>query len=321
MDSRSMKDYIKKFSLDNGALGNQGYSRVLLQLFGYPGHGKSSFINSCKYVVDDGPYKAHAKVAGSAEKPETMIRNAYELTETISLVDNRGCAKMNKDETGEIYAQLGNFLPLGCEVRWRPDYEDMVNIVLTADLVDRSADFIVPVFVYSANTQIASAEESELKEILTKAKKITGLFPTVVINRKLSDNLPDIQEKFRRMGVDNIFPVDNYTVEDHGKTRGKHEGILKCLYEIMRDVEFRMEETRNPGKEKMERKKILLEFAHYRGLEKVQKKLDTEIAKWEDLKKWITESRDPIRRIDLLTRMGVNVNLFNYWRQFLRVFE
>ncbi|XP_077129804.1 uncharacterized protein LOC143785033 [Ranitomeya variabilis] len=317
MDSRSMKDYIKNFSLDNGALGNQGYSRVLLQLFGYTGHGKSSFINSCKYVVDDGPYAAHAKVAGSAEKPETMIRNAYELTETITLVDNRGCAKMNKNETGEIYAQLGNFLPLGCEVRWRPDYEDMVNIVLTADLVDRSADFIVPVFVYSANTQIASAEESELKEILTKAKKITGLFPTVVITRKLSEHLPDIQEKFRRMGVDNIFPVDNYTVEDHEKSRGKHEGILKCLYEIMRDVDFRMEETRNPGKEKMERKKILLEFAHYRGLEKVQNKLDTEIAKWEDLKKWITGSRDPINRIALLRQMGVNVNPFSFFRKFL----
>ncbi|CAJ0936491.1 unnamed protein product [Ranitomeya imitator] len=221
MDSRSMKGYIRNFTLNNGPHGNQGYSRVLLQLFGYTGHGKSSFINSCKYVVDDGPYKAHAKVAGSAEKPETMIRNAYELTETIALVDNRGCAKMNKDETGEIYAQLGNFLPLGSEVRWRPDYKDMVNIVLTADLVDRSADFIVPVFVYSANTQIASAEESELKEILTKAKKITGLFPTVVITRKLSEHLPDIQETFRRMGVDNIFPVENYTVEDHGKNSGE----------------------------------------------------------------------------------------------------
>ncbi|XP_077128147.1 uncharacterized protein LOC143784155 [Ranitomeya variabilis] len=305
MDSRSMKDYIRNFTLNNGPHGNQGYSRVLLQLFGYTGHGKFSFINSCKYVVDDGPYTAHAKVAGSAEKPKTMIRNAYELTETITLVDNRGCAKMNKDETGEIYAQLGNFLPLGCEVRWRSAYKDMVNIVLTADLVDRSADFIVPVFVYSANTQIASAEESELKEILTKAKKITGLFPTVVITRKLSEHLPDIQEKFRRMGVDNIFPVDNYTVEDHEKSRGKHEGILKCLYEIMRDVDFRMEETRNPSAEKMERKKILLEFAHDRDVEKVQKKLDRDRAKWDDLDRWIRE-RNVITKGDLERWMMVN---------------
>ncbi|XP_073416597.1 uncharacterized protein [Dendrobates tinctorius] len=305
MDSRSMKDYIRNFSLNNGPHGNQGYSRVLLQLFGYTGHGKSSFINSCTYVLDDGPYTAHTKVAESEEYPETMIRNAYELTETITLVDNRGCAKMSKDETGEIYAQLGNFLPLGCEVRWRPDYEDMMNIVLTADLVDRSADFIVPVLVYSANTQIASAEESELKEILTKAKKITGLFPTVVITRKLSEHLPDIQEKFRRMGVENIFPVENYTVEDHGKTRGKHEGILKCLYEIMRDVEFRMEETRNPSAEKMERKKILLEFAHERDVEKVQKRLDRERARWDDLDRWIRE-RNVITRDDLVIWMTFN---------------
>ncbi|XP_073502168.1 uncharacterized protein [Phyllobates terribilis] len=305
MDSRSMRDYIRNFSLNNGPHGNQGYSRVLLQLFGYTGHGKSSFINSCKYVVCDGPYTTHAKVAGSEEKPETMIRNAYELTETITLVDNRGCAKMNKDETGEIYAQLGNFLPLGCAVRWRSDYEDMMNIVLTADLVDRSADFIVPVLVYSANTQIASAEESELKEILTKVRKITGLFPTVVITRKLSEHLPDIQEKFRRMGVDNIFPVENYTVEDNEKTRGKHEGILKCLYEIMRDVDFRMEETRNPGKEKMERKKILLQFAHDRGLEKVQKKLDGERARWEDLDTWI-KARNVITKEDMMLWMRVH---------------
>ncbi|KAM4026204.1 uncharacterized protein ACNLHF_026509 isoform 2-T2 [Anomaloglossus baeobatrachus] len=303
MDSRFMRDYFRNFSLDNGPLGNQGYSRVLLQLFGFTGHGKSSFINSCKYVLDDGPYTAHAKVAGSAEKPETMIRKAYELTENITLVDNRGCAKLSKDETGEIYAQLGNFLPLGCEVKWRSEYEDMVNIVLSADFVDRSADFIVAVFIYSASTQITSAEESELKDILTKARNITGLFPTVVITRKLSEHLQEVQEKFRMMGVENIFPVENYTAEDHRKTRGKHEGILKCLYEIVRDVEFKMEETRIPGKEKLERKRILLEFAHNRDLEKVQEKLDRQVARWEDLEKWIREGSETFTKEALLRRM------------------
>ncbi|XP_075174775.1 uncharacterized protein LOC142245714 [Anomaloglossus baeobatrachus] len=292
-----MRQYIRNFRPANGFQGNQGYSRVLLQLFGYTGHGKSSFINSCKYVLDDGPYTAHAKVAGSEEKPETMIRKAYELTENIILVDNRGCAKLSKDETGEIYAQLGNFLPLGCEVKWCSEYEDMVNIVLSADFVDRSADFIVPVFVYSASTQITSAEESELKDILTKARNITGLFPTVVLTRKLSEHLHDIQEKFRMMGVENIFPVENYTAEDHRKTRGKHEGILKCLYEIVRDVEFKIEERRDPGKEKLERKRILLQFAHNRDLEKVQEKLDRQVAKWEDFKMAMKQKYRSPRRI------------------------
>ncbi|KAM4026201.1 uncharacterized protein ACNLHF_026508 isoform 1-T1 [Anomaloglossus baeobatrachus] len=305
MDSQAMRQYIRNFRPANGFQGNQGYSRVLLQLFGYTGHGKSSFINSCKYVLDDGPYTAHAKVAGSEEKPETMIRKAYELTENIILVDNRGCAKLSKDETGEIYAQLGNFLPLGCEVKWCSEYEDMVNIVLSADFVDRSADFIVPVFVYSASTQITSAEESELKDILTKARNITGLFPTVVITHRLSGHLSDIQEKFRRMGVENIFPVENYTAEDHQKTRGKHEGILKCLYEIMRDVAFRMEETRIPGKEKLERKRMLLEFAHNRDLEKIKENLDRERARWDDLDTWICQ-RPRITREDLVKWMREN---------------
>ncbi|XP_073416753.1 uncharacterized protein [Dendrobates tinctorius] len=172
MDSPYMRDYIKNFSLNNGPRGNQGYSRVLLQLFGYTGHGKSSFINSCKYVVDDGPYMAHAKMAISEEKPETMIRYAYKLTETITLVDNRGCVKMNKDETGEIYAQLGNFLPLDTNVTWHTEFKDMMEILLKTETHEENVDFIVPVFIYSAKKQIDP--EENLGEIMLKAKQITG---------------------------------------------------------------------------------------------------------------------------------------------------
>ncbi|KAM4025997.1 uncharacterized protein ACNLHF_026398 [Anomaloglossus baeobatrachus] len=293
MDSRAMRDFICTFSLDNGPLGNQGYSRVLLQLFGFTGHGKSSFINSCKYVVDDGPYMTHAKVAGSAEKPETMIRKAHDLTGNITLVDNRGCAKMSKDETGEIYAQLGNFLPLDTEVKWQKDFKDMMDILLKAEMQEQSMDFIVPVFIYSAKKTITPEEAKELSEIIEKARAITGLFPTVVLTHRLNEHLSDIQEKFRRMGVENIFPVENYTAEDHQKTRGKHEGILKCLHEIMRDVEFRMEETRDPNKEKLERKRILFEFAHNRDLEKVQDREDRERVRREELEKEVERRKRP----------------------------
>ncbi|XP_073416710.1 uncharacterized protein [Dendrobates tinctorius] len=283
MDSRSMRDFIRNFRLENCLHGNQGYSRVFLQLFGYTGHGKSSFINSCKYVVDDGPYTAYAKVAESEEKPETMIRYAYMLTETITLVDNRGCAKMNKDETGEIYAQLGNFLPLNTEVEWQKEFKDMMEILLTSETQEQNMALIVPVLIYSAKKSIAPEEAAELQDIILKARNITGLFPTVVITHKLSGHLPDIQEKFRMMGVENIFPVENYTVEDHLKTRGKHEGILKCMYEIVRDVEFRMEEMRNPINEKIERKRILLDFAHKRDMEKAQEREARERARREEL--------------------------------------
>ncbi|XP_072273222.1 uncharacterized protein [Pyxicephalus adspersus] len=174
MDNDIMRRYIQDFSLDDCKHGNQGYSRVLIQLFGFTGHGKSSFINSCKYVVDDGPYKVYARVAPSEYKPETMIRSTYELTRTITLVDNRGCVILKKDETGEIYAQLGNFLPLNTTVNWHAGYEDTLNRILESEREERSADFIVPVLVYNSQLQMSSDDDSNLKEMLVMARDITG---------------------------------------------------------------------------------------------------------------------------------------------------
>ncbi|KAM4025998.1 uncharacterized protein ACNLHF_026399 [Anomaloglossus baeobatrachus] len=268
MASQSMRDYIRNFTMDNGPRGNQGYSQVLLQLFGYTGHGKSSFINTCKYVVDDGPYVAHAKVAGSAEKPETMVRNAYDLTENITLVDNRGCVKMNKNEIGEIYAQLGNFLPLGKEVNWQTAFRDMMELLLQSERLDLSSDFVVPVLIYSADCLIVDV--NEMKEILLAARNITGIFPTVVLTHELSSHLSEVQESFRRMGVKNMFALENYTAKDNIKTRGKHETILNCLQGILKDVEFRMLEERDAIGERINRKRFLLEFAHRRDMERRQ---------------------------------------------------
>lgn len=270
MNNSEMRSYIQNFSLDNCEHGNQGYNRVLLQLFGLSGHGKSSFINSCKYVVDDAPYKVYAAVAPAENKPETMIRSSYELTGTITLVDNRGCVKLSKDETGVIYTQLGNFLPLDTEVKWDTSYENTLTNLLDSDREDRSADFIVPVFIYNSETRMSDKEFSELKEILEKARNITGIFPTVVLTHEISEHLQGIREKFRRMGTENIFTLENYTEKDTHKTRKKHETILKCLCEIVKDVEFRMEETRDPREEKIARKKILHRFIIDREIERAR---------------------------------------------------
>ncbi|XP_066433132.1 uncharacterized protein [Eleutherodactylus coqui] len=319
MDSLAMRDYIKNFSLDNCPHGNQGYNRVLLQLFGYAGHGKSCFINSCKYVVDDGPYKVYAKVAKTEHTPETMIRKAYVLTDTITLVDNRGFAKMNKNETGEIYAQLGNFLPLDTEVKWHSKFNDMLNIVLNAETQDQSMDLIVPVFVYSAKKRIPFWEVKELRDIIRKASKITGLLPTVVITNELSEHLNDIREMFRRMGVKNIFSVENYTEEDHLKTRGKHEEMLGCLYGIIKDVELLMRCNRDPFTEKIERKRILYAFAHERDMEIVQDRENNERWKREESERREQNRngrvgfRETVRNVTLgIVMIPVSVILFAY---------
>ncbi|XP_077129846.1 uncharacterized protein LOC143785062 [Ranitomeya variabilis] len=275
MDSQCMRNYISTFRLEDGPRGNQGYCRVLLQIFGLTGHGKSSFINSCKYVVDDGPYMAHAKVAGSAEKPETMIRHQYRLTETITLVDNRGCVKMDKNEIGEIYAQLGNFLPLEKKVNWQTGFHDMMELLLQSERLDLSSDFIVPVLIYSADCLVANV--NEMKEILIAARDITGLFPTVVLTHEISHHLSQVKESFRTMGVKNMFSLENYTAKDNVKTRGKHETILRCVQEIIKDVEFRMLDERDAIGDRIGRKRFLLEFAHRRELERKQQKKENDV--------------------------------------------
>ncbi|CAI9542020.1 unnamed protein product, partial [Staurois parvus] len=119
MDIKELTANIMNFSLNNGDLDSQGYARVLIQLFGYTGHGKSSFINSCKYVLENRKiFKEYAK-ARETDHGLTMIRNEYELTRVITIVDNRGCNKMSDFERAEVYAQLGNLIPIGQRVEWK----------------------------------------------------------------------------------------------------------------------------------------------------------------------------------------------------------
>lgn len=72
------------------------------------------------------------------------------------------------------------------------------------------------------------------------------------------------------MGVKNMFSLENYTEKDNKNTRGKQETILKCLQEIIKDVEFRLLEERDPIGERIARKRLLLDFAHKRELERQQ---------------------------------------------------
>ncbi|CAI9538064.1 unnamed protein product, partial [Staurois parvus] len=118
MNIQDLTASIMNFSLDEGDLGSQGYTRVLLQLFGYTGHGKSAFINSCKYVLENGEiFREYAKTR-ETDHGLTMVRY-YDLTSVITIVDNRGCSRMSDFERAEVYAQLGNFIPIGQRVEWK----------------------------------------------------------------------------------------------------------------------------------------------------------------------------------------------------------
>ncbi|OCT64717.1 hypothetical protein XELAEV_18045814mg [Xenopus laevis] len=260
-----VRDYIQRFSLDNCALGNQGYNRVLLQLFGYMGHGKSSLINSCKYVLDDGEYHIHANALAS-HTSVTFNRTAYPLTDTITIVDNRGCSTFNAYETGEIYAQLGNFIPLNEKVEWTNNYEQMIDRLEDSEMDPNFTDFTIPVFVYRG-------EKKETKEFIDNCQKMTGVFPIVVLTHKTCGDFIQAEKEFLLMGVETVIKIENYTEENHGRTQGRHKEILNFLYSVLEDVNFQMRYLRNPRKERIERKKFLLNFLHNREMKQKEEQM------------------------------------------------
>ncbi|XP_073491126.1 uncharacterized protein [Aquarana catesbeiana] len=263
MDMEELKRVINNFSFDRLKNGNQGFNQILIQLFGLLGHGKSSFINTCIYVWQDGEYKNWAK-ANEGDGGFTKHRIPHTITSNIMVVDNRGLPKLDAYGSGEIFAQLGNLLPLEKEVNFNKGFGLVDRIVKSEKLV-KTSDFIVPVFVHSVKHIIPPEEINELKSVLHTARDLTGIYPIVVLTHKTYGNLTTVESSFRDMGIERIFAFENYTQEDHFKTRGRHEEVLKFLQEVIKDAQFRVEhQTRNPVKEMHDRTQFVINYVHRR---------------------------------------------------------
>ncbi|XP_077350315.1 uncharacterized protein LOC144000383 [Lithobates pipiens] len=273
MDMDELKRVINNFSFDSFKNGNQGFNQILIQLFGLLGHGKSSFINTCIYVWQDGEYQNWAK-ANEGHGGTTTERIPHKITSNITLVDNRGLPVLDGYWSGEIFAQLGNLLPLGRKVELDKGFGLVDRIVRSEKLV-KTSDFIVPVYVHSVKYNMPAEEAKELKRILHTARDLTGIYPIVVLTHKTYGNLTSVESSFRDMGIERIFAFENYTQEDHFKTRGRHEEVLKFLQEVVKDAQFRVEhQTRNPVKEMHDRKQFVLNYVHQREKKAEQESLE-----------------------------------------------
>ncbi|XP_073416540.1 uncharacterized protein [Dendrobates tinctorius] len=285
MNPDQQKKSILNFSLDHQGFlsslwrlsgftshGNQGYSRVLLQIFGYAGHGKSSFINSCKFVLEEGEEFIQYAKAGEDNETMTMERKAYDLTKNITMVENRGSITTGSFQRAEIFAQLGNFLPIGEKVEWMKDYTDMTRLE-GAERNPNYSDFIVPIFIYSAKCRFGETERQELQEFLENCAKMTGVFPIIVITHKTSGDFMKAEKMFKQMGAEVVISIENYTEKDHIKTQGKTNDILMVIHSALEDVNYRLEaKERNPQKDWIQRKKFLLDYIHKADLEKKEEK-------------------------------------------------
>ncbi|KAM5151635.1 uncharacterized protein ACMZJ9_009868 [Mantella aurantiaca] len=263
MDIKELRQAINNFSFDTCKNGNQGFNRILIQLFGMLGHGKSSFINTCLCVWESCEYKNRAN-ADEQDGGSTTERIPYELTSNIMVVDNRGLPTLDGYGSGEIFAQLGNLLPLGKQVDWSPG-STLVDKIIQSEKSVKDSDFIVPVFVHSVKYIPHINEITELKSMLHTARNLTGICPIVVLTHRYKGHITAFRSLFRDMGFETIFAFENYTFNDQFKTKRRHEEVLKFLHEVIKDVQFRMEyQIHNPMREMQKRKQFVLHYVHER---------------------------------------------------------
>ncbi|XP_063285675.1 uncharacterized protein LOC134571400 [Pelobates fuscus] len=275
MNSQQRREFMTSFSLSNCKRGNQGYKRVLLQLFGLLGNGKSSFINSCKFVLD-GVYRQHAE-ARATDGGCTTRRVPYKLTDAITMVDNRGCPTLSKCESGEILAQLGNLLPLNEEVEWCEDFAKNIDRLMDESINPNYTDFIFPIYVHSVKNMIPKQEIEMYKELLNTARVLTGISPIIVLTHKSYGGLTALRTTFQDMGFDKIYAIENYTENDHQRILGKHEEIQELLCQVLKNVDFCMEKERNREHERGERMKCVIKYIKDADDEKKKREYEEEM--------------------------------------------
>ncbi|XP_063791172.1 uncharacterized protein LOC134945664 [Pseudophryne corroboree] len=276
MDHRQLRDHIRNFSLGDCARGNQGYNRVLLQLFGYTGQGKSSLINSCIYALDDERRFIEHAYAPYSPGAATMIRKTYELTSNITIVDNRPYTTMGTFQIAEVYAQLGNFTPLNEKVDRKDNYTDMMREVERSEMDPNYTDLIVPVLVYSAMHGLRECEEQEMKMFMDNCTEMTGVAPIIVLTSKDSGDYLELEKQFKLIGAETVIAVENYTKESQIKTLGRTTDFLMFINGAIKQVIFRMEQTRNPREERLQRKIFLLQYIHEAEMKIEKEKRDRE---------------------------------------------
>ncbi|XP_072272852.1 uncharacterized protein [Pyxicephalus adspersus] len=270
------REFIQNFSFNNCKLGNQGFQRLLLQLFGYAGHGKSSFINTCKIAWENSAYSNYTK-ASRSQGGDTMERWTYKLTENITLVDNRGCTTMRSYEKGEIFAQLANLMPLDMKVDWCKGF-GLASRILEAEPLVKASDFIVPILVYSVGYCPNPEEIKELEEILKTCREMTGVDATVVLTHKTKGHLKRMEAIFRDMGTKYLYSLENYTPDNQSRSMEVDHSVMTFLYGVVRDAQFRVDYARDPQKEMMERKVFVLKYIHNKVMETFELELEAQNA-------------------------------------------
>ncbi|XP_066433710.1 uncharacterized protein [Eleutherodactylus coqui] len=264
-DLQQLKDKILNYQLAGTKLGELGYTRILIQICGLAGNGKSSLINSFKHALYNKKFSMPASVAPPEHSQGgfTTVRNSYKLTDVITLVDNRGFGKSDSFEKEELYAQLANIQPLDKKVVWDRSYEERMKAVTSTS--HNTNDLLVPIYVHSVENQIIEDDKGDMKTLLTTIHEITGFLPVIVLTKKLSGDADEMRLQFDKASAENIFAVENYTEKNNMKSPGKDRSFLTILSAVLDLVDFAANSVvptlDTPEQEHLKRVQMLLTMA------------------------------------------------------------
>ncbi|KAE8577602.1 hypothetical protein XENTR_v10022971 [Xenopus tropicalis] len=206
------------------------FTQVFIMLFGMLGHGKSSLINSCICVLNNCDFRNYCG-AHNTDSASTTARFIYNLTQTLSIVDNRGFNKMNDEEMLEATAQLRSLRGMGegeGEVTWGNSYEKTLNQLLSRVTAAQTTCF-VPVLVVSADTPLNSSDTNGLETFVTETFRITGTHPILVITHSNSVHKGNVKKKFCDLGITHRFSLENYTASNAHRNTIIDNKILQFL--------------------------------------------------------------------------------------------
>ncbi|XP_068102764.1 uncharacterized protein [Hyperolius riggenbachi] len=242
---------------------NKGFDQILMQIFGLPRSGKSSFINSCEFALDVSKFKKYAK-PGHSKRGKSAVRRSHQLTDSIWMVNNPGLRAIHAFHDGEIFAQLGDFLPRDEELEWSECKETLYRQHDRLNDKDRLkilfCEFIVPVFVHSISNPISEEEIPLYKELLDTTRKMTGMNPFVVLTHKNHKGKNSMTNIFKGMGIKKIFTVENYAVKNHQPVREKHEEMLHFFIEVINEVKLSLKDRITPKDERDERLRFVVKY-------------------------------------------------------------
>lgn len=227
---------------------DHGLERILLLLCGFAGHGKSALINSCMCVVKNEMYR---NLAGAGQKygGRTMERTSYNLTNAISMTDNRGFNKLKSKEILEVCAQLRHLRPIG-DVEWDKDnLEETIRHI--PESYKQPKEFIIPVIVHSCLNHLKGDEIELMETLVKKCQEITTIPPIVVItnvgppNRR-SGNGATISKRFGKMGCTQTICLENYTENKQTRSPEADNQFLQFLDVCMKEAEHAIRQRGNP---------------------------------------------------------------------------